>query len=209
MTSVSQQSQPSNQASTSSNATSSVPSYASATKKSASSPLNATSSSAQSPVVAVSGSEPVQQNGKSSTTTPVNGRAQITPAVPSFAPAIAHSNVNDHGRKPSVNLPANGGPVGGQKAGIQFGSITDSPAASHSSPQIAQPTPSAPINIPGNPRVTSPAQSPSPIPTPAASGGRPPSGIASNGIAFGSLGGDGDVSLHFCRVTNTASNVSF
>lgn len=125
----------------------------------------------------------------------MNGRASITPAIPSFTPAIAHSNA-DHGRKTSVNLPANGGPVGGQKAAIpQFGSLTDSPAASHSTPQIAQSTIPASMNTSGNPRVTSPAHSPSPIPIPAASGGRPPSGMSSNGIAFGSLGGDGDVSF--------------
>lgn len=196
MTSVSQQSQNLNQSSGNTSATSSVPSYASTTRKAVSSPPVATGSSSQPPTLAVSGSEPVQQNGKSSNNTPVNGRAPITPAIPSFTPAIAHSNA-DHNRKTSVNLPANGGPVGGQKAPIpQFGSLTDSPAASHSTPQIAQSTTSASTNIPGNPRVTSPAQSPSPIPIPAASGGgRPPSGMSSNGIAFGSLGGDGDVSF--------------
>jgi translation initiation factor 4G len=90
----------------------------------------------------------------------------------------------------------NGGPVGGSKGNIQFGSITDSPAASHSTPQISQPTASAPIPIP-NPRTTDPAHSPSPIPQPAASGGRPPSGLGGQGnnVAFGSFGGEGDVSL--------------
>lgn len=87
--------------------------------------------------------------------------------------------------------------MGGSKGGIQFGSITGSPAASHSTPQVAQPSASAPIPIPSNPRVTSPAQSPSPIPQPSASGGRPPSGLSQqgNGVTFGSLGGDGDVSF--------------
>ena len=153
----------------------------------------------------------MQQHGKSSSVSPVNGRAPI-PAVPVVsAPAIAHSTsaVNggstDHSRKSSVTISANGptgyilngGPVGGSKGAIQFGSITDSPAASHSTPQVAQSASSAPIPIPNNPRVTSPAQSPSPIPQPSASGGRPPSGLAQqgNGVTFGSLGGDGDVSL--------------
>jgi translation initiation factor 4G len=92
----------------------------------------------------------------------------------------------------------NGGPVGSQKAGIQFGSLSDSPAASYSKPQLAQSTSSAPISIPSNPRVTSPAHSPSPIPQPAVnSGGRPPSGLAhqANVMVFGSPSGDGDVSL--------------
>jgi translation initiation factor 4G len=205
MTSV-QQTQTPSQANTTS-ASQSTPSYASTAKKAVSSPPIATGSS-PSPAVAVGGSASVQQHGKSSSASPVNGRPSIPPAVPAVsAPAIAHgsSTVNggDHSRKPSVTIAngpnsygANGGPVGGSKGGIQFGSITDSPAASHSTPQIVQSTGSAPMPIPGNPRVSSPAQSPSPIPQPAASGGRPPSGLAQqgNGVTFGSLGGDGDVS---------------
>lgn len=137
----------------------------------------------------------------------MNGRASIPPAVPAVsAPAIAHSSsaINggstDHSRKSSVTISANGpagyvpngGPVGGSRGGIQFGSVMDSPAATHSIPQISQPA-SAPIPIPGNnPRVISPANSPSPIPQPAASGGRPPSGIQQGNMTFGSLGNDGD-----------------
>jgi translation initiation factor 4G len=213
MTSVSQQSQIPSQASNSTSASQSTPSYASTAKKAVSSPPIATSSSTPSPAVAVGGSAPVQQHGKSSSISPVNGRASIPPAVPAVsAPAIAHSSSalnggsTDHSRKSSVTISANGppagyipngGPVGGSKGGIQFGSITDSPAASHSTPQISQPA-SAPIPIPGNPRIISPAHSPSPIPQPAASGGRPPSGIAGqgNGMTFGSLGTDGDVSTY-------------
>jgi translation initiation factor 4G len=82
------------------------------------------------------------------------------------------------------------------KPPIQFGSVADSPSMSHSTPQIAQSTPTAPVAIPSNPRVTSPAQSPSPIPQPAASGGRPPSGIQ-GGMTFGSLPGDEGVSFSF------------
>ncbi|TVY84299.1 Eukaryotic translation initiation factor 4 gamma [Lachnellula suecica] len=208
MTSVSQQSQTPSQASNSSSASQSTPSYASTAKKAVSSPPIATGSSTPSPAVAVGGSAPVQ-HGKSASISPVNGRSSIPPAVPAVsAPAIAHSSsaanggAIDHSRKSSVTISAtapngyvpNGGPVGGSKSGIQFGSITDSPATSHSTPQIAQPTASAPISIPNNPRVTSPAQSPSPIPVPSASGGRPPSGLAGQGnsVTFGSLGGDGD-----------------
>jgi translation initiation factor 4G len=210
MTSVSQQNQPPTTASNTTSTAQPSQSYASATKKAVSLPINATTTSNSSAAVAVSNAAPVQQNAKSSSISPVNGRPAVMPAVPSVnTPAVAHGSyatngsTADHSRKGSVTISANGGhmpnggPVGGQKAGIQFGSITDSPAVVHSTPQIAQ-SASTPISIPGgNPRVISPAHSPSPIPQPAASGGgRPPSTIQSNGISFGSLGGDGDVSGH-------------
>ncbi|ATZ48462.1 hypothetical protein BCIN_03g06810 [Botrytis cinerea B05.10] len=208
MTSVPQQSQNQSQASNTTSASQSTQSYASTAKKAVSSPPIATSSSTPSPAVAVGGSAPVQQHGKSSSISPVNGRASIPPAVPAVsAPAIAHSNAavnggsTDHSRKSSVTISANGpagyvpngGPVGGSRGGIRFGALMDSPAASHSIPQISQPA-SEPIPIPGNnPRVVSPATSPSPIPQPTASGGRPPSGISQQGnMTFGSLGNDGD-----------------
>ncbi|TGO51022.1 hypothetical protein BOTNAR_0370g00010 [Botryotinia narcissicola] len=201
MTSVPQQSQNQSQASNTTSASQSTQSYASTAKKAVSSPPIATSSSTPSPAVAVGGSAPVQQHGKSSSISPVNGRASIPPAVPAVsAPAIAHSNAaanggsTDHSRKSSVTISANGpagyvpngGPVGGSRGGIRFGALMDSPAASHSIPQISQPA-SEPIPIPGNnPR-------PSPIPQPTASGGRPPSGISQQGnMTFGSLGNDGD-----------------
>ncbi|KAF7921230.1 uncharacterized protein EAE98_008656 [Botrytis deweyae] len=208
MTSVPQQSQNQSQASNTTSASQSTQSYASTAKKAVSSPPIATSSSTPSPAVAVGGSAPVQQHGKSSSISPVNGRASIPPAVPAVsAPAIAHSNAavnggsTDHSRKSSVTISANGpagyvpngGPVGGSRSGIRFGALMDSPAASHSIPQISQPA-SEPIPIPGNnPRVVSPATSPSPIPQPTASGGRPPSGISQQAnMTFGSLGNDGD-----------------
>lgn len=181
--------------------TTSYASAAGATKKPAT-PLIATGSNP--PPVVVGSSAP--QHGKSSSISPVNGRPSITPAVPtvSAAPAVAHgsSNMNgnssDHSRKPSVTISANGpnsyaangGPVGGAKAGIQFG-FSDSPAMQHSTPQ---PTTAAPIPIPGNsnPRVQSPAHSPSPIPQPSASGGKPPSTGPDGGFRIGSFGGDGE-----------------
>ncbi|KAI8222952.1 Eukaryotic translation initiation factor 4 gamma [Colletotrichum sp. SAR 10_99] len=181
-----------------SSAATSAPSYASAAganKKQASTPLIATGSN---PPVVVGGSS--AQNAKPSAPSPVNGRPPITPAVPA-APAVAHgsSNMNgnatDHSRKSSVTLAngpnsfaPNGGPVGGSKPGIQFG--YNSPAVAHSTPQST----AAPIPIPGaHQRVPSPAHSPSPIPQPSASGGRPPSGMAHSGaMTFGSLGSDGD-----------------
>jgi translation initiation factor 4G len=204
-TQVSQQSLNPKQASNTTSASQSTPSYASTAKKAVSSPPIATGSSTPSPAVAVGGSAPVQQHGKTNSISPLNGRPSVSPAVPAVsAPAIAHSSAvvnggaTNHSRKSSVTIP-NGGPVGGSKGAIQFGSITDSPAASHSTPQITHTNASAPMSIPSsNPRVTSPAQSPSPIPQPIASGGRPPlSGLAQqgNGVTFGSLGGDGDVSF--------------
>jgi translation initiation factor 4G len=204
MTSVSQAAQPPSSASNNSSALQSAQSYASATKKTVSSPPIATSSSSQSPAVAVGNVAPVQ-HAKSSSISPLNGRSSIPPAVPVVStPTIASSTgLNgssvDHNRKSSVTINGSyiaNGSSGASKAPIQFGSLAESPAVSHSTPQIAQSTPSAPISIPSNPRVTSPAQSPSPIPQPAASGGgRPPTGLQSTGMTFGSLpGGDGDVS---------------
>lgn len=179
-----------------------APSYASAagaSKKPSSTPVVATGSTP--PVVAAGSSASTPHHAKSASITPLNGRPNIMPAIPAV-PTVAHgtSNVNglsDHNRKSSVtisangpNYPTNGGPAG-PKANIQFGFV-DSPAASHSSPQIG----SAPIPIPeSNPRVTEPRNSPSPIPQPSASGGRPPSGTAQQTMTFGSFGGDNEVSI--------------
>lgn len=188
MTSVSQQ--------PSSAPAASQKSYASATKKAVSSPPIATGSAGQTPTVAV-GNTPAVQHGGSSISS-LNGKT-VPPAVPAFTnPAIVNGAGAGHSRQNSVTIAAsggymNGGAAGGQKAGIQFGSIEDSPAASHSTPQVSQPA-STPIAIPSNPRVSTPARSPSPIPQPSASGGRPPSVAQGNGVTFGSLGGDGDVS---------------
>ncbi|KAK3340076.1 hypothetical protein B0H65DRAFT_430874 [Neurospora tetraspora] len=167
-------------------------SYASAAgaKKPTSTPLIATGS--QPPVVVGSSA----QNGKPQAA-PVNGRPNITPAVPI---ARGSSGLNgasaDHSRKSSVtinaappSINANGGPVGGAKA-IQFG-FDESPAITHSTPHAAG---SVPIPIPGsNARVPSPAASPSPIPqVPQQSGGqRAPSNISAP-MTFGSFPGDND-----------------
>ncbi|KAL2068283.1 hypothetical protein VTL71DRAFT_16381 [Oculimacula yallundae] len=197
MTSVSQQSQLPNQASNSTSASQPTLSYASTAKKAVSSPPNATSSSTPSPAVAVGGSGPVQ-HGKSSSISPMNGKPAISPAVPAVsAPAIAHSSSAtngssaDHSRKSSVTIGANGmngGPVGGMK--IQFGSVPESsPKVAHGAPEGNHSTTSAPIAIP-NPRVTDPSHSPSPIPAPSASGGKPPSGLGQGSNApmlFGSF----------------------
>ncbi|KAK1750650.1 hypothetical protein QBC47DRAFT_91328 [Echria macrotheca] len=157
----------------------------------------------QPPVVV--GSVPAVQNGKTSSASPLNGRPNITPALPAVGvpPTIVRSspiNGGDHSRKSSVTISANpppshianGGPVGGSKAMPQFG-FNESPAISHSSPH---PSGAAPIPIPGgNPRVASPAHSPSPIPQmPQQSGGgaRAPSSTSAANVTFGSFPGETD-----------------
>ncbi|KAI5928360.1 hypothetical protein F4810DRAFT_705301 [Camillea tinctor] len=178
-----------------------TPSYASAAgaaKKPSPAPVVATGS--HQPVVAAGSSASTSHHAKSSSVSPMNGRPNIMPAVPAVAPPVAHgtSNMNglsDHSHKSSVTMSANGPNLhsaNGSSVGnkIQFG--FHSPAPSHSSPQPG----SAPIPIPGHkdPRVTDPQNSPSPIPPPSASGGRPPSNTAQqvSTMTFGSFGGDAE-----------------
>ncbi|KAH6627612.1 hypothetical protein F5144DRAFT_603867 [Chaetomium tenue] len=135
----------------------------------------------------------------------MNGR-NVSPAVPTVAtPTVARGSsiVNggaDHARKSSVtinaNVPAshiaNGGPAGGPK-GIQFG-FSESPAIAHSTPQAGGP---APIPIPGsgNPRIQSPAHSPSPIPQmpqQQSGGGQRAPSVPPGPVTFGSFPGDND-----------------
>lgn len=195
MTSTAPQQTPSQATTSSANA--SVPSYASAAgaaKKQSSAPVVAPGSSQ--PVVAAGSSVPTPQHAKSSSISPMNGRPNIMPAVPTVAHGTSSVNGESHKRTPSVTI-SNGpsysnGSAAAPKSGIQFG--FESPAVSHSSPAPV----SAPIAIPGsqsNPRATSPANSPSPIPLPSASGGRPPSSAQQGAsMTFGSFNGDGDVS---------------
>lgn len=208
MTSVSQQpSRPSQPASASQ-------SYANTAKKAVSSPPIATGSATPSPVVAVGGSSPAPlENGSDNAT--MNGRSALS------APAIAHSSsVNgaaaDHARKSSVTISANGPQSyvnGSSKAGIQFGSLTDSPAASHSRPQVSQAATAVPIPMANSSvNVPSPAQSPSPIPQPSTTGGaRPPSSLGHQGgtMTFGSLGNEGDVRSPSTRVRRAFTNLSW
>lgn len=133
---------------------------------------------------------------------PVNGKNPTIPAVPSFGgPTIVNGNSVDHTRRPSFTVTpsgvagytANGGAVGGiqSKTNIQFGSITaGSPAPSNIALLANQPQSS--LGVTPNPRIASPQNSPSPIPQPAASGGRPPSGLQgpSNAVNFGQFSGD-------------------
>ncbi|KAK4461907.1 hypothetical protein QBC42DRAFT_86680 [Cladorrhinum samala] len=175
-----------------------APSYASAagaTKKPTSTPLIATGST---PPVVV-GSAAAAANGKPPVVSSVNGRPPITPAVPSVAtpsvargpPSVANGTPADHARKSSVtiNAPAShiasSGPATARLPKFGF----DSPGPQYSQPQGV----SSPMAIPGNPRVQSPAQSPSPIPqVPQQSGGqRAPPGTQAP-VTFGSFPGDGD-----------------
>jgi translation initiation factor 4G len=136
---------------------------------------------------------------------PVNGRNPTIPAVPSVGgPTIVNGNSVDHIRKPSfivspggaTNPSTNGGAVGGgqnKTNSIQFGSmnVSGSPAQNNQ-PPLASQSPSTLGVAPPNPRINSPQSSPSPIPQPAASGGRPPSSLQgqSNELRFGQIGGD-------------------
>jgi len=184
--------------------TTSYASAAGATKKSTSTPLSATGSH---PPVVVGSSVSTAQNGKPSAAAPVNGRPNITPVVPTVSgpPPIARSSVMnggvaDHARKSSVTISANapsshianGGPVGSNKIMPQFG-FNESPAITHSTPQT---TGAQPIPIPGsNPRIQSPAHSPSPIPQiPQQSGGQRAPSSTQVPVTFGSFSGEPDVS---------------
>jgi translation initiation factor 4G len=158
----------------------------------------------------------ISLHAKSDSISASSGKGPILPAVPSFGgPTIVNGNnavgpsayQPDHSRKPSVTISAsgasgqmpNGGPMAGKSAmasgmNVQFGSMNAnaSPNISHSSPHLGQSSGSLAVS-PSNPRVTSPQQSPSPIPQPAtASGGRPPSSLQGqgNGVSFGNFGSD-------------------
>ena len=119
----------------------------------------------------------------------------------------------DHSRKSSVTISAagasgympNGGPVGKSTGsnGLRFGAFNPdgTPAMADATPQMSQPSNSLAVNAP-NPRITSPMSSPSPIPQPPASGGRPPSAFQGQGnnVNFGSINGeDPNVSNHYPR----------
>ncbi|KAH7145300.1 hypothetical protein DER46DRAFT_516296 [Fusarium sp. MPI-SDFR-AT-0072] len=196
MTSPANQQNPIQANNTPATTASSYASAAGAPKKSAQAPIVATGSHPP----AVVGASSSSQNAKDASSSPVNGKPAVTPAVPAVTRSSANLNGSDHSRKSSVTMAANGpnsfvangGPVSAGKPGIQFG--YDSPAMANSTPQSSS---AAPIPIPGggNARVPSPAHSPSPIPQPSASGGRPPSGLqqaGGNTMTFGSLGSDGE-----------------
>jgi translation initiation factor 4G len=169
-------------------------SYANATQKT-SSPTIASSGA---PPVAVGG-PPSAQHGKSSSVSPVNGSTSIKPAIPTM-PAIVSGGPNgsgDHARKPSVHIKQTP-PTTGPPSGIKFGSLAGSPAPAHASPVVQ-----GNLNIQAqNPRVASPAHSPSPIPTPI-SGGPKPDGLPTRpNLVFGGQGSESnDASVSFLYST--------
>ena len=174
---------------------------------------NATKTATQTPPTPAGASAPAQ-NAKSTTESPVNGVNPMAQGGSPAASAVPNGTPNhaDHGRKPSVVISAagtsgytpNGGPVGqnGGRPQISFGSINSqaSPLPQASVPYQSQ-TSSLPAPPRADPRVISPAHSPSPIPQPPASGGhRPPSSMQTqnNGMTFGSMSGDGEQVSFFC-----------
>lgn len=158
---------------------------------------------AQQPVrsYASAATKSVQDSAQHGKVSPVNGAKNNTPQ-----PTMQNG---DHGRKPSVIISAsgtsgqipNGAPATQQsnRPNINFGSIngpSGSPAIASSVPVQPQ-TPS--LNAPRDARVTSPTHSPSPIPQPAASGGKPPSTLPGQNLSFGSMNlenGDASVIPH-------------
>ncbi len=163
-------------------------SYANATKP--------TIVSSAPPPVAVGGPQNAQ-HGKSSSVSPVNGNGALKPAIP-VMPTIVSGGPNGsaHERKSSVQIKQTP-PVataGGPPSGIKFGSLAGSPAPAHASPVVQGNLNPAQTQ---NPRVASPAHSPSPIPTPI-SGGPKPDGLPTRpNLVFGGQGGE-----------STESNVS-
>lgn len=156
-----------------------------------------------------------QQHGKS--ISPVNGNS-IKPAVPAMGPTIANgaASQGDHSRKSSVTISAagtsgyipNGGPVPNSRApsNLTFGSIAGSPA-----PSPAVPHPQGQNLNPQtqNPRVASPAHSPSPIPTPISSGGKPDNLPTRPGLVFGGGSDTAESTVSWVRASNHATRIVF
>lgn len=185
-----------------------APSYASAAgaaKKPASTPLVV---GAANPSAVAGSSAASTQNAPSPSSSNVNGRPSVTPAVPAVPTVAATPNINggsgDHARNGSVTIPqngptsylANGGAVSNKPPGLQFGYAEASPAMPHSTPQLNA---TAPVNIPGAGRNPSPAPSPSPIPQNITSGGRP--GNTDSTFKIGSFTGEVDVSTQRALLT--------
>lgn len=190
-------------------------SYANATKKSA-------TDSTAAPVT-VGGSV---QHGKSTSVSPVNGKPmqtqqpqQAAPApaaasgvtIVNGAPTAPSASQGDHSRKPSVTITSagtsgympNGGPASRPNS-LQFGFANQQSSPNMGNPAaLASSQSQSGLGAPSmNPRVTSPQTSPSPIPQPASSGGRPPPSTyqgQGNVPNFGSFGeaGDNNVSCNF------------
>ncbi|XPS73738.1 hypothetical protein M3J07_005865 [Ascochyta lentis] len=177
-------------------------SYANATKK-ISSPTIASSGAP-----AAVGAPQSAQHGKTSSISPLNGAA-ITPAVPALPampamPTIVSGGPNgDHTRKSSVHIKQTP-PTTGPPSGIKFGSLAASPAPAHASP-VAQGSNLNPQ--PQNPRVASPAHSPSPIPTPISGGPKPDSLPTRPNLVFGGQGSESaDSAQHLRRESSQSSH---
>ncbi|UJO20114.1 Eukaryotic translation initiation factor 4 gamma [Fulvia fulva] len=143
-------------------------------------------------------SAPAHNAKPASDNTQMNGTAAQGGSQPANG---MNGHASDHTRKTSVVISAsgasgsypNGGPVqnSNSRPAINFGSMGAHGAESQGSAPFAPNNASLPTPA-SNPRVTSPAHSPSPIPQPAASGGRPPSINATNngGLNFGAMSAD-------------------
>lgn len=201
------------------------PSYANAINSASSIPSNRPSNSSS-----TTGASAPVQHGKIDTTK-INGQMSTASPAVGTQQGIVNSNSNtngvtrtdSHGRKPSVVISAsgatgqipNGGPVGqNARPNIAFGSINHqaSPAPANSVPAQSQ---NSNLSTPRHdPRIISPTHSPSPIPQPPASGGKPPAGLHSqgNGVNFGNFGSagteNGDVSNFFYTIKVTRKNRS-
>jgi hypothetical protein len=128
-------------------------------------------------------------------------QSQSTPGVTIVNGAPAQG---DHSRKPSVTITSAGTsgnfPNGGANSrpnSLQFGFANQQTSPNLGNPAVLanQPQSGLAVSPNMNPRVTSPQTSPSPIPQPASSGGRPPpSSYQSQGNVpnFGSFGEAGD-----------------
>lgn len=162
----------------------------------------ATATKTATPPTSAGASAPAQ-HAKTASDTQMNGGSAQGGSQPNNSAMNGHGS--DHGRKPSVVISAsgasgsypNGGPVqnGGSRPAISFGSMSAPGAEPQGNPPFQQQNASLPApRQQHDPRVTSPAHSPSPIPQPPASGGRPPSiSGQNNGLAFGSLPADNDI----------------
>ena len=199
----------------------SAKSYANATKKSA-------TDSTAAPVT-VGGSA---QHGKSTSVSPVNGKPmQNQPSqqaasgvtIVNGAPSAPAASQGDHSRKPSVTITSagtsgympNGGPASRPNS-LQFGFANQQSSPNMGNPAVPASNQSqSGLGAPSmNPRVTSPQTSPSPIPQPASSGGRPPPSTyqaQGNVPNFGSFGdaGDNNVSPSAAQASLSLSSIGF
>lgn len=144
------------------------------------------------------------QHGQSPSISSVNDKPsmQQNQAPVAGGPTIVNGNTfNDHARKPSVTISAagasgyiaNGGPSG-RSNNIRFGQLdTQESQATGNSENAQNQQQNLGVAPSANAQITSPDASPSPIPQPLVSGGRPPSSLQGQGnnLNFGSpSGGD-------------------